>query len=177
MLRDAVSTVVAPLSACVDSGGSVDVLAWRLRVRRLRLTFLGGVPGLGSCLRTPPPAASPAARLPRGSRSTAARAQRSARPAAHAHPAPPQQPTARQTTDAAAEAKSRGATYRAVSTRLAPPRSGIAHAVRTASRGWAVLRAVGLIGIGRAWELGLPGGKQTWGPAGRAALDRVLASG
>ena len=37
--------------------------------------------------------------------------------------------------------------------------------------GWAVLRAVGLIGIGQNWERGLPGGKQTWGPAGWAALE------
>ncbi|MEV7783571.1 aminoglycoside phosphotransferase family protein [Kitasatospora sp. NPDC088351] len=45
------------------------------------------------------------------------------------------------------------------------------------ARGWAVLRAVSLIGIGRAWERGLPGGQPTWGRAGRAALARVLAAG
>ena len=44
------------------------------------------------------------------------------------------------------------------------------------ARGWAVRRGIGLIGIGRAGDLGLPGGKTTWGPAGRSALDRVLAS-
>jgi aminoglycoside phosphotransferase (APT) family kinase protein len=44
------------------------------------------------------------------------------------------------------------------------------------ARGWAVLRGLGLIDIGRAGDLGLPGGKPTWGPAGRSALDRVLAS-
>lgn len=43
------------------------------------------------------------------------------------------------------------------------------------ARGWAVRRALGLIGIGRNWEQGLPGGKQTWGPAGWAALERILA--
>lgn len=43
------------------------------------------------------------------------------------------------------------------------------------ARGWALLRAVGLIHIGRAGEQGLPGGKRTWGVAGRATLDRVLA--
>jgi aminoglycoside phosphotransferase (APT) family kinase protein len=43
------------------------------------------------------------------------------------------------------------------------------------ARGWAVLRALGLIGIGQAWEQGLPGGKRTWGPAGWAALERILA--
>ena len=43
------------------------------------------------------------------------------------------------------------------------------------ARGWAVLRALGLIGIGQNWEQGLPGGKQTWGPAGWAALERILA--
>ena len=45
------------------------------------------------------------------------------------------------------------------------------------ARGWAVLRALGLIRIGQNWERGLPGGKQTWGPAGWAALERILASG
>ncbi|MDN3353964.1 aminoglycoside phosphotransferase family protein [Actinomadura sp. DC4] len=44
------------------------------------------------------------------------------------------------------------------------------------AKGWAVLRGMGLIDIGRAGELGQPGGKVTWGPAGRAAIDRVLAS-
>lgn len=43
------------------------------------------------------------------------------------------------------------------------------------ARGWAVLRAVGLLQIGRAGRLGLAGGKPTWEPAGRAALRRVLA--
>ncbi|MFH8625354.1 aminoglycoside phosphotransferase family protein [Streptomyces vietnamensis] len=42
------------------------------------------------------------------------------------------------------------------------------------ARGWALLRAAGLIDIGRAGDRGLPGGKPTWGPAGRAALARVL---
>ncbi|GAA2756386.1 aminoglycoside phosphotransferase family protein [Actinopolymorpha rutila] len=44
------------------------------------------------------------------------------------------------------------------------------------ARAWAVLRGVSLIGIGQAWERGLPGGQPTWGAAGRAALDRALAS-
>jgi aminoglycoside phosphotransferase (APT) family kinase protein len=44
------------------------------------------------------------------------------------------------------------------------------------ARGWAVLRAMGLIGIGRNGRLGLPGGKPTWEPAGYATLDRVLAA-
>jgi aminoglycoside phosphotransferase (APT) family kinase protein len=43
------------------------------------------------------------------------------------------------------------------------------------ARGWAVRQAIGLIGVGQKWEQGLPGGKQTWGPAGWAALERVLA--
>ncbi|UGT61722.1 aminoglycoside phosphotransferase family protein [Nocardia asteroides] len=42
------------------------------------------------------------------------------------------------------------------------------------ARGWAVLRALGLIAIGRAGRRGLPGGKPTWEPAGYAALDRAL---
>ncbi|HXW46405.1 MAG TPA: aminoglycoside phosphotransferase family protein [Streptosporangiaceae bacterium] len=43
------------------------------------------------------------------------------------------------------------------------------------ARGWAVLRALVLISIGRNGRLGLPGGKPTWEPAGRAALERALA--
>lgn len=46
----------------------------------------------------------------------------------------------------------------------------------TRARGWAVLRAVNLIGIGRNGRLGLPGGKPTWEPAGYATLERVLAA-
>jgi hypothetical protein len=47
----------------------------------------------------------------------------------------------------------------------------------TRARGWAVLRALNLISIGRNGRLGLPGGKPTWEPAGYATLDRVLAAG
>jgi len=46
----------------------------------------------------------------------------------------------------------------------------------TRARGWAVLRAVNLIAIGRNGRLGLPGGKPTWEPAGHATLDRVLVA-
>ena len=46
----------------------------------------------------------------------------------------------------------------------------------TRARGWAVLRALNLIGIGQNGRLGLPGGKPTWEPAGYATLDRVLAA-
>lgn len=45
------------------------------------------------------------------------------------------------------------------------------------ARGWAVLRSLALVDIGRAGERGLPGGKRTWGTAGQAALDRLLAPG
>ncbi|MFD8751175.1 aminoglycoside phosphotransferase family protein [Kitasatospora sp. NPDC059577] len=44
------------------------------------------------------------------------------------------------------------------------------------ARGRALLCALSLISVGLAWERGLPGGQPTWGPAGRAALERVLAS-
>ncbi|GAA5015577.1 hypothetical protein GCM10023317_54870 [Actinopolymorpha pittospori] len=44
------------------------------------------------------------------------------------------------------------------------------------ARGWAVLRSLSLVGIGQAWDKGLPGGQPTWGLAGRTALERVLAS-
>ncbi|MGW2638129.1 aminoglycoside phosphotransferase family protein [Streptomyces sp. NPDC001348] len=43
------------------------------------------------------------------------------------------------------------------------------------ARGWAVLRGLSLVDIGRAGERGLPGGQPTWGPAGRAALERALS--
>jgi aminoglycoside phosphotransferase (APT) family kinase protein len=46
----------------------------------------------------------------------------------------------------------------------------------TRARGWAVLRALNLIAIGRNGRLGLPGGKPTWEPAGYATLERVLAA-
>lgn len=44
------------------------------------------------------------------------------------------------------------------------------------ARGWAVLRALTLISIGRAGRLGEPGGKPTWEPAGFAALDSALTT-
>lgn len=44
----------------------------------------------------------------------------------------------------------------------------------TRARGWAVLRAIGLIAIGQNGRKGLPGGKPTWEPAGYATLDRLL---
>ncbi|MEU4480576.1 aminoglycoside phosphotransferase family protein [Micromonospora sp. NPDC023966] len=44
------------------------------------------------------------------------------------------------------------------------------------ARGWAVMRALALISIGRNGRLGLPGGKPTWEPAGYATLERVLAA-
>ncbi|WP_329174762.1 aminoglycoside phosphotransferase family protein [Streptomyces sp. NBC_01477] len=43
------------------------------------------------------------------------------------------------------------------------------------ARGLAALKSLALISIGQAGERGLPGGKPTWGPAGLAALERVLA--
>lgn len=42
------------------------------------------------------------------------------------------------------------------------------------ARGGAVLRALHLISIGRNGRLGLPGGKPTWEPAGRSALESAL---
>jgi hypothetical protein len=41
------------------------------------------------------------------------------------------------------------------------------------ARGWALLFALMLLDIARAGELGLPGGKITWGPGARAALERL----
>lgn len=42
------------------------------------------------------------------------------------------------------------------------------------ARGLAALKSLFLVLMGRNGERGLPGGKPAWGPAGRAALDRVL---
>lgn len=42
------------------------------------------------------------------------------------------------------------------------------------ARGWAVLQSLSLISVGRAGEQGLPGGKVTWGQAGRGAIERLL---
>ncbi|WP_327668625.1 MULTISPECIES: aminoglycoside phosphotransferase family protein [unclassified Streptomyces] len=44
------------------------------------------------------------------------------------------------------------------------------------ARGLAAMKSLFLILMGQNGDRGLPGGKPTWGPAGRAALDRVLAS-
>lgn len=44
------------------------------------------------------------------------------------------------------------------------------------ARGLAALKSLFLMLMGRDGDRGLPGGKPTWGPAGRAALDRVLRS-
>ncbi|MGM7777415.1 aminoglycoside phosphotransferase family protein [Arthrobacter sp. KNU-44] len=44
------------------------------------------------------------------------------------------------------------------------------------ARGLAVLKSLFLMLMGQNGDRGLPGGKPTWGPAGRAALDRVLSS-
>ncbi|SRR6266540_4216807 len=44
----------------------------------------------------------------------------------------------------------------------------------TRARGWAAGKALALISIGDAGDRGLPGGKPTWGPAGRAALQRLV---
>jgi aminoglycoside phosphotransferase (APT) family kinase protein len=44
----------------------------------------------------------------------------------------------------------------------------------TRARGWAVLRALGLIEVGQNGRRGLPGGKASWEPAGYATLERVL---
>ncbi|MBR7831404.1 aminoglycoside phosphotransferase family protein [Actinospica sp. MGRD01-02] len=43
------------------------------------------------------------------------------------------------------------------------------------ARGLAVLKSLFLMLMGQNGDRGLPGGKPTWGPAGRAALDRVLS--
>ncbi|MGW7590531.1 aminoglycoside phosphotransferase family protein [Streptomyces rubiginosohelvolus] len=44
------------------------------------------------------------------------------------------------------------------------------------ARGLAVLKSLFLMLMGHNGDRGLPGGKPAWGPAGRAALDRVLST-
>ena len=46
-------------------------------------------------------------------------------------------------------------------------------AIRRA-RGLAAMKSLFLMLMGQNGDRGLPGGKPNWGPAGRAALDRVL---
>lgn len=69
----------------------------------------------------------------------------------------------------------RGAAPRFFDAYAAATGTGADPATVRRARGWAVLRAAGLVDIGLAGERGLPGGKVTWGPAGRATLERVLA--
>ncbi|MFF7309218.1 phosphotransferase [Streptomyces sp. NPDC008137] len=45
---------------------------------------------------------------------------------------------------------------------------------RRRARGWAVARALACMAIGHAGDHGRPGGKSTWGPPARAALQRLL---
>ena len=45
------------------------------------------------------------------------------------------------------------------------------------ARGRALLAVIGLLMVGRAGEAGEPGGKVSWGRAGRKALERILAEG
>ncbi|WP_406632283.1 aminoglycoside phosphotransferase family protein [Amycolatopsis sp. WGS_07] len=45
------------------------------------------------------------------------------------------------------------------------------------ARGLAALKSLFLLLMGQNGDRGLPGGKPHWGPAGRAALDRVLRDG
>ncbi|MFE6055610.1 aminoglycoside phosphotransferase family protein [Kitasatospora sp. NPDC056446] len=60
--------------------------------------------------------------------------------------------------------------------RLLDAYGGVDRATVRRARGRALLHALSLVSVGLSWERGLPGGQPTWGPAGRAALERVLAS-
>ncbi|WP_411757182.1 aminoglycoside phosphotransferase family protein [Streptomyces venezuelae] len=42
------------------------------------------------------------------------------------------------------------------------------------AKGWAALQSLALIDVGRNGERGLPGGKVTWGHAGRATIQRLI---
>jgi aminoglycoside phosphotransferase (APT) family kinase protein len=45
------------------------------------------------------------------------------------------------------------------------------------ARGWAVIKALVCLLIGDAGDHGRPGGKPTWGPPGRASLQRLIETG
>jgi aminoglycoside phosphotransferase (APT) family kinase protein len=53
-------------------------------------------------------------------------------------------------------------------------RYGVDDATVRRARAWGVTRALFLIAMGLNGEKGIPGGKTHWGPAGQAALDRLL---
>lgn len=44
------------------------------------------------------------------------------------------------------------------------------------ARGWAVLRSLACLQIGHAGVHGRPGGKASWGPPARRALERLVAA-
>lgn len=54
--------------------------------------------------------------------------------------------------------------------------SGADPAIRRRARGWAVIKALVCLLIGDAGDHGRPGGKPTWGPPGRASLQRLIAT-
>ncbi|MFE7559610.1 aminoglycoside phosphotransferase family protein [Kitasatospora sp. NPDC057500] len=55
-------------------------------------------------------------------------------------------------------------------------RPGTDEATRRRARGWAVLKSLSCLLIGEAGVRGRPGGKPTWGPPARAALERLTAT-
>jgi aminoglycoside phosphotransferase (APT) family kinase protein len=54
-----------------------------------------------------------------------------------------------------------------------PTPDGADEATWRRARGWAVIKAMVCLLIGDAGDHGRPGGKPTWGPPGRASLDRL----
>jgi aminoglycoside phosphotransferase (APT) family kinase protein len=55
--------------------------------------------------------------------------------------------------------------------------SAVDGATRRRARGWALIKALVCVLIGDAGVHGRPGGKPTWGPPGRASLQRLTAVG
>jgi aminoglycoside phosphotransferase (APT) family kinase protein len=57
-----------------------------------------------------------------------------------------------------------------------PATHGPDDATRRRARGWAAIKALVCMLIGDAGDRGQPGGKPTWGPPGRASLERLTAT-
>ena len=70
----------------------------------------------------------------------------------------------------------RPAAYGAAGASEALEGGGADPALRRRARGWAVIKALVCLLIGDAGDNGRPGGKPTWGPPGRASLQRLTAT-
>ena len=70
----------------------------------------------------------------------------------------------------------RPAAHAVVDAPCAADAPGADAATRRRARGWAAIKALACMLIGDAGDHGRPGGKPTWGPPGRASLERLTAT-